>query len=68
MGWHDRGPLSREIVSLPEIYIDNFDVDVIDVMRPAFNTLWNAFGFMACDRYDNVGQWKASNPYALRWR
>lgn len=67
IGWHDRGPLSREIVSLPEVYIDTFDVDVIDAMRPAFNTLWNAFGFVACDRYNNLEQWKASDPYALRW-
>jgi len=68
MGWHDRGPLSKEIVSVPEIYIDSFDVDVIDAMRPAFNTLWNAFGFLACDRYNDIERWKASNPYALRWR
>jgi hypothetical protein len=68
MGWHDRGPLSRELVSLPEIYIDRYDVDVVDAMRPAFNSLWNAFGFLQCDRYDNLEKWKASNPYALWWR
>jgi hypothetical protein len=67
MGWHESRPLSREIVSMPEIYIDKFDVDVIDVMRPAFTTLWNAFGFQSCDRYNDVTRWKASNPYALRW-
>jgi len=67
VGWHESRPLSREIVSMPEIYIDKFDVDVIDVMRPAFNTLWNAFGFQSCDRYNDVTRWKASNPYALRW-
>ena len=52
---------------MPEIYIDNFDVDVIDVMRPAFTTLWNAVGFSSCDRYNDVAKWKGSNPYALRW-
>ena len=66
-GWQESRPISREIVSIPEIYIDNFDVDVIDVMQPAFNILWNAVGFQSCDRYDEVGKWKASNPYALRW-
>jgi hypothetical protein len=68
MGWYDSPPLSREIVSMPEIYIDNFDVDVIDVMRPAFTTLWNAVGFSSCDRYNDVARWKGSNPYALWWR
>ena len=53
---------------MPEIYIDRYDVDVIDAMRPAFNTLWNAFGFRTCDRYDNLEKWKASNPYAPWWR
>ena len=68
MGWHETSPLSREIISMPEIYIDRYDVDVIDLMRPTFNTLWNAFGFLSCDRYDNLKNWKASNPYALWWR
>jgi hypothetical protein len=68
MGWHDSSPMSREIVSMPEIYIDNFEVDVIDLMRPAFTILWNAVGFERCDRYNDVASWKSSNPYALRWR
>lgn len=67
MSWADSGPMSRDIVALPEIYVDNFEVDVIDVMRPAFTTLWNAFGFASCDRYGDVAKWKASNPYAIRW-
>jgi hypothetical protein len=65
--WQESGPLSREIVSLPEIYVDKYDVDVIDVMRPAFTTLWNGFGFLTCDRYGDVQKWKASDPYALNW-
>lgn len=66
--WQESQPLAREIVSTPEIYIDNFDVDVVDVMRPAFNTLWNAVGLLGCDRYNDIAKWKASDPYALRWR
>lgn len=67
MGWHDSHPMSREIVAMPEIYIDDFAIDVIEVMRPAFATLWNAVGFMGCERYNDVARWKAGNPYALRW-
>lgn len=58
-GWHETRPLSREIVSMPEVYIDQFNVDVIDVMQPAFTTLWNAFGFQSCERYNDVARWKA---------
>jgi hypothetical protein len=68
LGWHESVPVKREIVAAPEIYIDDFSADVIDVMRPALNTIWNAYGFSYCDRYANVDAWKASNPYALRWR
>ncbi len=68
LGWHESGPLKREIISAPEIYIDDFDADAIDAMQPAFNTIWNAYGFPSCDRYASVEAWKASTPYALRWR
>lgn len=66
-GWNDSRSLSREIVSMPEIYIDKFDVDVIDVMRPALTTLWNAVGFQSCDRYNEIAKWRSSDPYALTW-
>ena len=66
-GWNDSCSLSREIVSMPEIYIDKFDVDVIDVMRPALTTLWNAVGFQSCDRYNEIAKWRSSDPYALTW-
>lgn len=66
--WCRSRPISREIVAMPEIFIDSFDVDVIDLMQTAFNVLWNAVGFEGCDRYNDVAKWKASNPYALRWR
>jgi hypothetical protein len=67
MGWQETGPISREIVVMPEVYIEDFNVDVIDVMRPAFAALWNTVGFLGCERYNDVAKWKASDPYALRW-
>jgi Putative DNA-binding domain len=63
----ETSPLTREIVACPEIYIDSFEIDLIDAMRPAFNTLWNAVGHLRCERYDDLTKWKASNPYALKW-
>jgi hypothetical protein len=59
--------LVREIVACPEIYIDNYELDLIDAIRPAFNKLWNAVGHLRCERYDDLARWKASNPYALNW-
>jgi hypothetical protein len=50
--------LGREIAALPEIYVDSFDVDVPTIMRPVFNMLWNAFGLLRCDVYDDQGKWR----------
>jgi hypothetical protein len=63
----DTRPLGREVVACPEIYIDSFDSDLIEDMRPAFNTLWNAVGHLRCERYDDIGRWRASSPYAMNW-
>jgi hypothetical protein len=53
----ETSPLRRNIVALPEVYIDSFSVDVPVAMRPVFNILWNAFGFLQCDLYDQQGRW-----------
>lgn len=58
MGWSDTGPLNREILALPELYIDNFGADVPALTRSVFNLLWNAFGFQQCEMYDGQGVWK----------
>jgi hypothetical protein len=55
-GWHETKPLGREIAAFPEIYVDNFDVDVSAVMRPEFNVVWNAFGLAQCEIYDENGK------------
>ncbi|MCQ1856039.1 hypothetical protein, partial [Neorhizobium galegae] len=59
-GFQDTNPLGREIIALPEIYVDSFDVDVAKAMRPAFNVLWNAFGHYQCDVYNANGEIPAS--------
>jgi hypothetical protein len=56
--WSDTASLNRDILALPEIYIDNFKTDVPTLMRPVFNMLWNAFGFQRCEMYDGQGVWR----------
>jgi Putative DNA-binding domain len=55
-GWVETKPLGREIVALPEIYIDDFDVDIPTALRPVFNVLWNAVGLLQCEIYDGQGK------------
>ena len=61
IAWVDDGPLGRELVALPEVYVESFDADVPTALRPAFNMLWNAFGFLRCDMYDAEGRWSGNS-------
>lgn len=56
-GYDDVGPLRRSAIALPDIAIDNEAANVPALMRPSFNMLWNAFGFLRCDMYDGQGKW-----------
>jgi hypothetical protein len=59
-GFAETGPMGREVVSLPEIRVDGFDVDVPGALRPVFNVLWNALGFPQCDMYDGQGKFRGT--------
>jgi hypothetical protein len=61
IAWVDDSPLGRELVALPEIYIESFDADVPAALRPAFNMLWNASGFLRCDMYDAQQRWSGNS-------
>jgi hypothetical protein len=52
VGWFETTPLGREIAAFPEIFVDDFSVDVPAAIRPVFNVVWNAFGFDQCEMYD----------------
>ena len=50
-------PLDRNILALPEVVIDDYDAELAQVMRPAFDLVWNAFGFLHSVNYDDQGTW-----------
>ena len=60
VGWHTSNPIGREVVSLPAVYIQSYDVDVGALLRPTFNILWNTVGIPQCDMYDNRGHWRGN--------
>jgi hypothetical protein len=37
--------------------IDSFEVNLIEVVRPIFDSLWNASGWPQSKNYDNEGKW-----------
>jgi hypothetical protein len=50
-------PIDRDDLLIPEVLVDNFDCDLAEVMRPAFDAIWNAAGWPGSRSYDDTGKW-----------
>ena len=44
--------IDREILRIPEIVAESFDLDVPNFVRPIFDTLWQSCGRERSDSYD----------------
>lgn len=49
--------IDRDALVLPEIIIESFEIDPVEVMRPIFDTVWNAAGWPRSMNYDDAGVW-----------
>jgi hypothetical protein len=52
--------LNRDLLSLPELPIEQFDINPGKLLRPFFNLIWNAWGHPFSPNYDKEGNWKLS--------
>lgn len=58
-GWgRESEPIDRDTLFLPDIIVENYDVNAATLLRPTFDTLWQACGFEQSPSYDNEGNWK----------
>lgn len=55
--WHRGTAIDRDVVPAPEVFVDDWDIDVPAVLRPALDAIWNAGGHARCDLYDAEGRW-----------
>lgn len=44
--------IDRDIIFLPEIVIEDYDISPEKILKPNFDLLWNACGFPGCPLYD----------------
>jgi len=51
--------IDRDILMLPEQFIDDFGIDVTAFFRPTFDLMWNAAGFARSLSFDSNGKWVA---------
>lgn len=47
----------RELLNFPEVLVSDWTSDTSILMRPVFDTVWNAFGLMRSFNYDGKGEW-----------
>ena len=47
--------IDRDVLSVPEIVIEDLDQSVTELFRPAFNLIWNAAGLPKSDHFDEQG-------------
>lgn len=55
--WNVENRAERDNILLPEIAVEQWTNDPAIVMRPAFDMIWNAFGFARSFNYNEAGQW-----------
>ena len=57
--WLDERLMLREdVLVVPEVVIEDRYVQPARVLRPAFDRVWNAFGFVRSLNYDDAGERK----------
>lgn len=52
-------PIDRQILLLPDIVVENYTEERPTVLRPAFDAVWQAAGFLRSENYDDNGKWIA---------
>lgn len=56
--WHrDVHTIDREVLFLPEVVMDNYEDKSEDILKPIFDSVWNACGFPRSLNYDEEGKW-----------
>lgn len=55
----DHYKIDRDILQLPEVFIESYDFEVKDILRPLFDLVWNACGYERSYNFDEQGNWVA---------
>ncbi|MCD6453036.1 MAG: ATP-binding protein, partial [Dehalococcoidales bacterium] len=49
--------IDRDTLPLPEVIIESYDVIPEKVLKPCFDSIWNACGYKGSFNYDDAGEW-----------
>ena len=58
--FYDPGkPVDRDHLLIPEVFVESYNIRVSDLLRPAFNAIWQSCGYANSLNYDAEGSWRA---------
>ncbi len=49
--------IDRDHLLIPEIIVEDYDFKAEDILRPAFDTVWQSCGIQQSSNYDKQGNW-----------
>lgn len=49
--------IDRDVLPIPEVYIEDYHINFHSILRPIFDTLWNTCGYESCLHYDSLGNY-----------
>lgn len=53
----DAQAIDRDILLIPDVMIENYDIKAKDILRPCFDSIWNACGYSRSFNYNEQGEW-----------
>ncbi len=56
---NDYYKIDRDILQLPDAFIDSYDIEPKDILKPMFDLVWNACGYTHDYNFDEQGNWIA---------
>ncbi|MHA1285732.1 MAG: AlbA family DNA-binding domain-containing protein [Promethearchaeota archaeon] len=52
-------PVDRDLLILPDVILEDYNDDLGKILKPCFDSMWNAIGFSGSPNYDRDGKWNA---------
>lgn len=56
----ERYPIDRAVLDLPIVGVDDIAADIVPILRPILDVVWNACGYPASANFDAQGKWAPS--------
>jgi hypothetical protein len=57
LAFDEAHPIDRNDLLLPDVLVEDQEIDATQLLRPAFDALWQAAGWRGSQSYDGEGRW-----------